>query len=109
MKVTIVWSLQARSVEEHELELPANSTLELALQAFSHEVPDSVWQSLRGDQVWSIWGRRVGLDQSLMPGDRLEWTRPLRVDPKVARLERFVSQGMRKAGLFTKKPRAAKG
>ena len=36
-------------------------------------------------------------------GDRLELLRPLRVDPKVARRERFVGQGARSSGLFAKR------
>jgi putative ubiquitin-RnfH superfamily antitoxin RatB of RatAB toxin-antitoxin module len=36
----------------------------------------------------------------------VEVLRPLQVDPKVARRERFVKQGTRGAGLFAKKPRA---
>jgi putative ubiquitin-RnfH superfamily antitoxin RatB of RatAB toxin-antitoxin module len=39
----------------------------------------------------------------LRDGDRLELLRPLRVDPKVARRERFTGQGARSAGLFAKR------
>jgi putative ubiquitin-RnfH superfamily antitoxin RatB of RatAB toxin-antitoxin module len=38
----------------------------------------------------------------------VEIYRPLRVDPKVARRERFVKQGARTAGLFVKKRPGAK-
>ena len=34
--------------------------------------------------------------------DRVEWCRGLKVDPMVARRERFASQGKRGAGLFSK-------
>jgi putative ubiquitin-RnfH superfamily antitoxin RatB of RatAB toxin-antitoxin module len=40
--------------------------------------------------------------------DRVEVYRPLRVDPKVARRERFVKQGARAAGLFVKRRVGAK-
>jgi putative ubiquitin-RnfH superfamily antitoxin RatB of RatAB toxin-antitoxin module len=40
--------------------------------------------------------------------DRIEVYRPLLVDPKVARRERFVKQGARGAGLFAKKRQGAK-
>ena len=37
------------------------------------------------------------------PGDRVEIYRPLKVDPKVARRERFVRQGARATGLFARR------
>jgi putative ubiquitin-RnfH superfamily antitoxin RatB of RatAB toxin-antitoxin module len=37
--------------------------------------------------------------------DRIELYRPLKVDPKVARRERFQRQGARAAGLFARKRR----
>jgi putative ubiquitin-RnfH superfamily antitoxin RatB of RatAB toxin-antitoxin module len=55
-----------------------------------------------------IWGRLTELRQPLRDQDRVEIYRPLRVDPKVARRERFVSQGARTAGLFAKKRAGAK-
>jgi putative ubiquitin-RnfH superfamily antitoxin RatB of RatAB toxin-antitoxin module len=44
----------------------------------------------------------------LVDGDRLEVYRPLTVDPKVARRQRFVRQGAKTAGLFAKKRPGAK-
>jgi sulfur carrier protein len=41
-------------------------------------------------------------------GDRVEVYRGLKVDPKVARRERFRSQGARAAGLFAKRRPGAK-
>ena len=106
MKVTLAWSFQARQAEEREIELPLNADVEQAQDAWLNLLPVDWVQDLResNDGHWSIWGRRVALDQVLRPGDRLEWTRPLRVDPKVARRERFVNQGPGRAGLFAKKP-----
>jgi sulfur carrier protein len=43
-----------------------------------------------------------------MSGERIEFYRPLRVDPKVARRERFARQGAKSAGLFAKKRPGAK-
>jgi putative ubiquitin-RnfH superfamily antitoxin RatB of RatAB toxin-antitoxin module len=46
----------------------------------------------------------------LKEGDRVEWLRGLRVDPKVARRERFQKQGSRAAGLFaSRRPGAKQG
>jgi sulfur carrier protein len=55
-----------------------------------------------------VWGRRVPLDTPLRDGDRVEVYRPLRVDPKVARRERFVRQGARSTGLFAQRRPGAK-
>ena len=48
----------------------------------------------------AIWGSKATGTQILRPDDRLELVRPLLVDPKVARRERFAHQGTKKAGLF---------
>jgi len=50
-----------------------------------------------------IWGRRCTLEQPVREGDRVEIYRPLVVDPKVARRERFRKQGARAAGLFAQR------
>ena len=55
-----------------------------------------------------IWGKRYSLNHKLKDTDRVEIYRPLRVDPKVARRERFTSQGAKRAGLFAKKRVGAK-
>jgi putative ubiquitin-RnfH superfamily antitoxin RatB of RatAB toxin-antitoxin module len=50
----------------------------------------------------------VSTDHVLNPTDRVEVLRGLRVDPKVARRERFQKQGARTAGLFAKRRPGAK-
>ena len=52
--------------------------------------------------------RQFGSKPCLVEGDRLEVYRPLTVDPKVARRQRFVRQGAKTAGLFAKKRPGAK-
>ena len=56
-----------------------------------------------GALTCGIWGRAVMPDQVLQQGDRIELCRPLQVDPKVARRERFARQGARGTGLFAKR------
>jgi putative ubiquitin-RnfH superfamily antitoxin RatB of RatAB toxin-antitoxin module len=57
----------------------------------------------------SVWGRRVTPAHVLRDQDQLEICRPLTVDPKVARRERFARQGAKKAaGLFAKRRAGAK-
>ena len=58
----------------------------------------------------SVWGRPQPLSHVLQEGDRVELTRALRVDPKVARRERFRQQGAKTAGLFAhQRPNAKAG
>lgn len=64
----------------------------------SHPREDD-WRGLR----LAVFGAKVGLQTPLAPGDRLEVCRPLRVDPKRARRERFSRQGARTTGLFAKR------
>jgi uncharacterized protein len=55
-----------------------------------------------------VWGKKVSLSHKLQDHDRVEIYRPLRVDPKVARRERFQKQGAKTAGLFAKRRPGAK-
>jgi len=50
-----------------------------------------------------IWERMVTLNQVLKDGDRLEIYRPLLVDPKLARKQRFKRQGKGRTGLFARR------
>ena len=47
-----------------------------------------------------IWGKKVSWTHSVKQGDRVELYRPLKVDPKVARRQRFKRQGKGRTGLF---------
>ena len=97
-KVTLVVSLAPRSIKELQLSVVAGTTANQALRA------SGMLDSLSGVQLevleLAIWGRKATGDHVLRPEDRLELVRPLLVDPKVARRERFVHQGAKKAGLF---------
>ena len=106
LRVTLVHSPAPREVREWALDLPGGATVVQALQAsgIAAEFPSL---NLSGAAV-GIWGRKAGPDDALREGDRIEIYRPLRVDPKVARRERFRTQGARSAGLFAKKRPGAK-
>jgi sulfur carrier protein len=102
MRVTVCWSPQPRVVHERVLELPDGATLRQALTAAG-------W--LAGEQdapQAGVWGRRVDLSHTLRDADRVEVYRPLTVDPKVARRERFRKQGARGTGLFANRRPGAK-
>jgi len=101
LRVVVAWSTAPREVSELELSLPQGSTVDDALRASGIA---SAWPG------WSdagcglfVWGRAAPLTQRLRDGDRVEILRGLRVDPKVARRERFASQGARAAGLFSRR------
>lgn len=106
LHVTLVYSPAARQVTEVKLKLTAPSWVLDALQlsGLLSQFPEID----RCDSVVGIWGRKAKVNDLLRDQDRVEVYRPLRVDPKVARRERFVKQGARGAGLFAKKRQGAK-
>lgn len=110
--VTVCFSPAPRRVLECALELPVGSTLAHAL-SLACQSPNwpSDWPLDRCKALSAgLWGRKADWHAVLREGDRVELYRPLRVDPKVARRERFNRQGARRAGLFAKKrPGAAAG
>ena len=101
LRLSVVHSPAPREVREWALELAPGATVLQALQACGIAA-DLPGLELSGETV-GVWGRKAGLDDVVQEGDRIEVYRPLRVDPKVARRERFRSQGARSAGLFAKK------
>lgn len=106
LHVTVACSPAAREAWEVELTLPAGSTVRQALQASGiFERFPALDPGLAGVGVW---GRKATPQQTLRDADRVEVYRPLRVDPKVARRERFNRQGSKTAGLFAKRRPGAK-
>jgi len=106
MRVSVVYAPTAREV--HEVTLSVNEPC-LVLAALQQSGLLQRFAELdKPNIVLGVWGRQVGLTHELRDQDRVEIYRPLRVDPKVARRERFVKQGARTAGLFVKKRPGAK-
>ncbi len=101
MKVVLVYAPGPRQAREWLLDLPPGSTVQHALvqSGVLNEFPELAGVDLQ----LGIWGRSCGADQALKDQDRVEIYRNLRVDPKVARRERFTGQGVRSAGLFARK------
>jgi putative ubiquitin-RnfH superfamily antitoxin RatB of RatAB toxin-antitoxin module len=106
IQITVIYSAAARQVQEVTLHLAPSSTVLQAVQAsgFFKQFP---CLDQPGTSV-GVWGRQVNWAQALRENDRVEIYRPLTVDPKVARRERFAKQGARTAGLFTNKRAGAK-
>ena len=110
MKITVTFAPAQRLAQEWLLELPIGSTVQQALeqsgvQAVFSDIPELL---ARGELCLGIWGRSCSASQVLTDQDRIEVYRSLRVDPKVARRERFRGQGVKRAGLFLKKREGGK-
>ncbi len=105
IEVVVCWSAAARQVVEQVVRLPDGAWLGDAVTAadIAHQWPE--WQV---GCTPGIWGRAADWRAPLRDGDRVELCRPLLVDPKVARRERFQRQGSRTAGLFARRRQGAK-
>lgn len=107
MRVIVAWSPAPRQAQEWQLDLPEGATVGEALAAsgLPEACPGWEQQALSRALSLSVWGRAQSTDHRLRDKDRVEVLRPLRVDPKVARRERFTQQGSRAAGLFSRGPK----
>lgn len=103
MQIVVVYAAGPREAREWLLDLPEGSCVTDALSASGvlRDYPEL--QALDADLQLGIWGRTCSAAQVLKDQDRVEIYRNLRVDPKVARRERFTGQGVRSAGLFKRK------
>jgi uncharacterized protein len=107
LRITVCYSPAARVVHTLELALPQGARVRdaVALCADKAEFAAALQPAAKPALHYAVWGTKVLADQLLHDLDRLELCRPLRVDPKVARRERFAKQGARSAGLFaTRRP-----
>jgi uncharacterized protein len=106
MHITLTFSPAPREVLELKLRVPEGCTAHMALDqaGWLKAYPELATPAL----TLGVWGRRVGHAHVLRDGDRLEVYRALRVDPKVARRERFVGQGARGTGLFARRKAGSK-
>ncbi|MBM3388680.1 MAG: RnfH family protein [Betaproteobacteria bacterium] len=85
--VVLAWSPAPQRVEQETLSLPLGATLGQALQASTRlrqQWPGPL-ESLR----CGVWSKLRPLDHLLRDGDRVEVYRPLLVDPKEARRQRY--------------------
>jgi len=106
LNVTLAYSPAPREVFEEALRLPDGATTQDAVNAsgLAQRFPGLVWETLQP----GVWGRAASWDRALEDGDRVELCRPLQVDPKVARRERFRQQGARGTGLFAGRRKGGK-
>ena len=96
MNITLVYASAPRTVHELALVVPEACTVDqaLALSGWLARFPELATLPS------GLWNHKVTRDTVLRPDDRLEFYRPLRVDPKVARRQRFKRQGKGRTGLY---------
>ncbi len=106
IQVVLCWSLGPRHVQEQSLQVLEGSTVQVVLDQGLSEWLQSQGadahlslSSLKFQQP-GIWGRKVTWSHRVQTGDRIELYRALKVDPKVARRQRFKRQGKGRTGLF---------
>ena len=105
-QILCCYSPQSREVVERTLAVDAGVTVGQILPQLAALL---CWPEGHITAV-GIWGRKVSASHVLQPGDRLELYRALKVDPKVARRQRFKRQGAKRSGLFaTRRPGAVPG
>lgn len=106
LAISLLYSPEPRQVRQWDISVPAGSTVAqaIAISGLLLEFPDLS----AGAPLVGIWGKKTSLRHVVQHQDRLEIYRPLRVDPKIARRERFNKQGVKKSGLFAKKRVGAK-
>ena len=105
-RVTVACSPAPRKVFEQEVEVADGATVHDAVLAsgLAQALPGLDWQAMAP----GIWGRAVEWTRCVSDLDRIELCRPLTVDPKVARRERFRQQGARGTGLFANRRKGGK-
>ena len=117
IKVLICHSPSPRVILEEELVLSKGASLRDALLSLAqidstlfmdYEAGTQHTHRLKAGYKASIWSKQASFDQVLQDLDRIEVLRPIKVDPKVARRERFKKQGTKGAGLFAKTRPGAK-
>lgn len=90
LQIDLFWSPIRGELREMQLTLPAGATLAQALLAsgwFASEILPSLQAG--------VWGKLRPLETVLREGDRVEIYRPLTVDPKEARRQRYQATGTR--------------
>nr|WP_315493505.1 RnfH family protein [uncultured Rhodoferax sp.] len=104
--VTVVLATGPRQVQSCRLQVAPGCTAAMAVQQSGLLLP--LPQAEVDVLALGVWGHKVTGKHLLRADDRVELYRPLTVDPKVARRERFAKQGAKSAGLFAKRRVGAK-
>ncbi len=108
LRVTVAVCTGPREVREQVIVLAPGSTVRDALRACGLATAAAASGTPSVPLAVGVWGRKVDDATVLRDQDRVELYRPLLVDPKVARRERFARQGARTTGLFARQRPGAK-
>ncbi len=100
LDVVLVFSPAPRSVLEFHFQITPGTTVAQALTHWLSTAAAREWLEATKPMRYGIWGKAVKVGQVLKANDRIELYRPLTVDPKTARRQRFARQGSKGAGLF---------
>lgn len=92
--VEVAYAAGPHRVERVPLRLPAGATAAEALRASG--LPARLGDALLDTLSLALWGRACPPDTVLRDRDRLELLRPLQVDPKEARRQRYRRDGLRR-------------
>ena len=95
LAIELVFAESPRRLHRMSLSMPAGATVADALRA-------SGWRDLLGAEVidglrLGVWGRTCEPQVVLRDRDRIELYRPLQVDPKEARRQRYRRDGIKRA------------
>jgi hypothetical protein len=109
VEVTVMYSPAPRVVHERVMQMTIGVTVKHAIEQ-SGLLTECSEIDLSQAEAFTvcIWGKKTTPHHVLRDLDRIEICRPLKVDPKVARRERFQKQGTSRAGLFSKRRAGAK-
>jgi putative ubiquitin-RnfH superfamily antitoxin RatB of RatAB toxin-antitoxin module len=108
MQILCVFSPGPRQIIEVLLHLEEGASVGIAIQSLKSQ-PElqshlpALEVALSQTRSQGVWGRSVNSTDLLKAGDRLEIYRPLLVDPKLARKQRFKGQGKGRTGLFARR------
>jgi putative ubiquitin-RnfH superfamily antitoxin RatB of RatAB toxin-antitoxin module len=90
--IELCWSPEAAQVRRWTLRLPEAGGWTIAQAWAALPEADRPVGVQPGVSPVGVWGRQHGWETVLRAGDRVEFYGPLRVDPKVARRERYFTQ-----------------
>ena len=109
VEITVMYSPAPRVVHERVIKLNTGVTVKQAIEQ-SGLLTECSEIDLSQPEAFTVcvWGKKTSPQHVLRDLDRIEICRPLTVDPKVARRERFQKQGTSRAGLFSKRREGAK-
>ncbi len=103
LDIVLVYSPAPRTVLEFHFQIALGSTAAQALAYWRSTLAAREYAEATKSLRYGVWGKSPKPCQLLQAHDRIELYRPLTVDPKTARRQRFQRQGSKGAGLFATK------